>query len=118
LLLAISIIAILGAVSIPKYQANAVRNAKETVLKDNLSEMRRMIQLYTKERKKAPQSLQDLVEAGYFRQLPTDPITKSNSSWEPVTDTAVASHDQTNGITNVYSGSSAISSRGTAYNTW
>jgi general secretion pathway protein G len=63
--------------------------------------------------------LQDLVDAGYFRQLPIDPITNSNSSWEPATDTAVAAPDQTqSGIVDVHSGSTAISSEGTPYNTW
>ena len=118
LMIVITIIAILGAISIPMYKA-VVRNAKETVLKDNLREIRRIIDQYTADKKKAPTSLQDLVDAGYFRQLPVDPITNSNSTWEPATDTAVASADQTDsGITDVHSGSTAISSEGTPYNTW
>lgn len=118
LMIVITIIAILAAISIPMYKA-VVLNAKETVLKDNLREMRRVIDQYTADKKKAPQALQDLVDAGYFRDLPTDPVTNSNSSWEGVTDTAVASPDQTeSGITDVHSGSSAISSDGTPYNTW
>src|SRR5712692_6216994 len=118
LMIVITIIAILAAISIPMYKA-VVLNAKETVLKDNLRELRRIIDQYTEDKKKAPQSLQDLVDAGYFRQLPTDPITSSNSTWEPVNDTAVASPDQTeSGIADVHSGSTAISSEGTPYNTW
>ena len=117
-MIVITIIAILGAISIPMYKA-VVLNAKETVLKDNLREIRRIIDQYTADKKKAPQSLQDLVDAGYFRQLPTDPVTNSNSSWESVTDTAVASPDQTDsGIVDVHSGSAAVSSDGTPYNTW
>jgi general secretion pathway protein G len=81
--------------------------------------MRRVIDQYTADKKKAPQSLQDLVDGGYFRQLPTDPVTNSNSTWEAVTDTAVSSPDQTeSGIIDVHSGSAAISSEGTPYNTW
>src|SRR5437870_1825709 len=118
LMIVITIIAILAAISIPMYRS-VVRNAKETVLRDNLREMRRIIDQYTADKKKAPQSLQDLVDAGYFRQLPVDPITNSNSSWETTTDTSVASPEQTDsGITDVHSGSSAISSEGTPYNTW
>src|SRR5881396_3819086 len=118
LMIVITIIAILGAISIPMYKA-VVLNARETVLKDNLREMRRVIDQYTADKKKAPQSLQDLVDAGYFRQLPIDPITHSNSSWQPVNDTSVTSPDQTeSGIVNVHSGSAAISSEGTPYNTW
>src|ERR1051326_2858748 len=104
LMIVITIIAILGAITIPMYKA-VVLNAKETVLKDNLREMRRVIDQYTADKKKAPLALQDLVDAGYFRQLPVDPITNSNSSWQSTTDTAVASPDQTDsGITDVHSG--------------
>ena len=117
-MIVITIIAILAAISIPMYKA-VVLNARETVLKDNLRELRRIIDQYTADKKKAPLSLQDLVDAGYFRQLPSDPITNSNSSWETATDTAVAAPDQTeSGIVDVHSGSSAISSEGTPYNTW
>jgi general secretion pathway protein G len=118
LMIVITIIAILASITIPMYRA-VVLNAKETVLKDNLREMRRVIDQYTADKQKAPQSLQDLVDAGYFRQLPNDPITNSNSTWETVADTAVTSPDQTEaGIIDVHSGSTAISSEGTLYNTW
>ena|SRR5262244_4354819 len=118
LMIVITIIAILGAIALPIYKA-VVLNAKETVLKDNLRELRRVIDQYTADKKKAPQSLQDLVDAGYFRQLPLDPITNSNSTWETASDTAVAAADQTeSGIVDVHSGSTAISSGGMPYNTW
>jgi general secretion pathway protein G len=118
LMIVITIIAILAAISVPIYKA-VVLNAKETVLKDNLRDLRKIIDQYTADKKKAPQSLQDLVDAGYFRQLPIDPITNSNATWEPATDTAVAAPDQTeSGIVDVHSGSTAISSQGTPYNTW
>src|ERR1051326_3866160 len=118
LMIVITIIAILGAISIPMYKA-VVLNAKETVLKDNLREMRRVIDQYTADKKKAPQSLQDLVDAGYYRQLPLDPMTNSNSTWQPVNDTSITVPDQTDsGIVDVHSGSSGISSLGTPYNTW
>ena len=118
LMIVITIIAILAAISIPIYKA-VVLNAKETVLRDNLRALRRVIDQYTADKKKAPLSLQDLVDAGYFRQLPVDPITNSNSTWETVVDTAVASPDQTeSGITDVRSGSSSTGSDGTPYNTW
>ena len=117
-MIVITIIAILAAISIPMYKA-VVLNAKETVLKDNLRDLRRVIDQYTADKKKAPQALQDLVDAGYFRRLPVDPITNSDSSWETVADTAVSSPDQTDsGIVDVRSGSSRISSEGTPYNTW
>jgi general secretion pathway protein G len=118
LMIVITIIAILAAVSIPMYKA-VVLNAKETVLKDNLRTLRVVIDQYTADKKKAPQTLQDLVDAGYFKELPVDPMTGSNSTWETVADTSVSSPDQTeSGIVDVHSGSTSISSEGTPYNTW
>jgi general secretion pathway protein G len=118
LMIVITIIAILAAIAVPMYRAT-VRNARETILKDNLHTLRRVIDQYTADKKKAPQSLQDLVDAGYFKELPVDPITNSNSTWQPVNDTAVTSPDQTEaGIMDVHSGAPGVSSEGTAYNTW
>ena len=118
LMIVIMIIAILAAIAVPIYQAS-VRNARETVLRDNLITLRRVIDQYTADKKKAPQALQDLVDAGYFKQLPVDPITNSNSTWQPVMDTAVASPDQTDsGLSDVHSGAPGVGSDGTAYNTW
>jgi general secretion pathway protein G len=118
LMIVITMIAILAAISIPMYRATVLRT-RETVLKDSLREIRITIDQYTADKKKAPQSLQDLVDAGYYRVLPTDPFTYSNSSWVTATDTSISSPDQTDsGITDVHSGSSAISSEGTPYNTW
>ena len=118
LMIVITIIAILAAISIPMYRT-VVLQAKETVLKDNLREMRRVVDQYTADKKKSPLTLQDLVDAGYFRQLPLDPITGSNQTWETVTDTSVSAPDQTaSGIVDLHSGSTAISSEATPYNTW
>lgn len=118
LMIVLTIIAILASISIPMYQSIVLRT-KETVLKDNLRTLRNLIDQYTADKKKAPQALQDLVEAGYLREIPEDPITNSRDTWEVVMDTSVSSPDQTeSGIVNVRSGSTAISSEGTAYNTW
>src|ERR1043165_8485968 len=90
LMIVVTIIAILASIAIPIYRA-VVANAKETVLKDNLREMRRVIDQYTADKKKAPTSLQDLVDAGYFLELPVDPMTNSNSTWQTVTDSTSVS---------------------------
>src|SRR5947207_14787052 len=83
LMIVIAILGILASIAIPMYRA-VVLNARETVLKDNLRELRRVIDQYTADKKKAPASLQDLVDAGYFREMPVDPIdrksTRLNSS--------------------------------------
>jgi general secretion pathway protein G len=118
LMIVLTIIAILAGISIPMYQSVVLRT-RETVLRDNLRTLRNLIDQYTADKKKAPQALQDLVEAGYLRQIPEDPITNSTETWEVVTDTSVSSPDQIeSGIVDVHSGSPAISSEGTAYNSW
>ena len=118
LMVVITLIAILASIAVPMYRAS-VRNAKETVLHDNLITIRRVIDQYTADKKKAPQSLQDLVDAGYFKQLPVDPITNSNSTWQPVTDMSVSLPDQTDtGVTDVHSGAPGTASNRTTYNAW
>ena len=118
LMVVISIIVILMSVAIPRYQASILR-ARETVLRDDLYTLRSVIDQYTLDKQKAPQSLQDLVDAGYLKQLPMDPFTKSRETWVPVTDDSLLSPDQTApGIMDVHSGSEQTSSEGTAYSTW
>ena len=118
LMVVISIIVILMSVAIPRYQASILR-ARETVLKDDLYTMRSVIDEYTLDKQKAPQTLQDLVDAGYIKQLPKDPFTNTRDSWVPVQDDSLMSPDQTEpGIIDVHSGSDLSSSEGTAYNTW
>ena len=118
LMIVLTIIAILVTIAIPMYTAVMLR-AKESVLKANLRDMREAIDAYTADKKKAPQSLQDLIDGGYFRDIPADPITQSNSTWEVKIDTSVAAADQTeSGIVDVHSGAAQTSSEGTPYNTW
>ena len=118
LMVVISIIVILMSVAIPRYQASILR-ARETVLRDDLYTLRSVIDQYTLDKQKAPQSLQDLVEAGYLKQLPIDPFTNNRDSWVPMTDDSILSPDQSQpGIVDVHSGSEQNSSEGTAYSSW
>jgi len=120
LMIVISIILILVSVALPAYNQSIVR-ARESVLKQNLFTMRSVISQYTLDKQKAPQSLDDLVSAGYLKQLPIDPMTGHNDSWVPdQEDNTVMSIDEQDqgGIIDVHSGSEAVSSEGTAYNTW
>jgi general secretion pathway protein G len=118
LMVVISIIVILMSVAIPRYQASILR-ARETVLRDDLYTLRSVIDEYTLDKQKAPQSLQDLVGAGYLKQLPMDPFTNTRDSWVPVTDDSIMSPDQSQpGIIDVHSGSDQNSSEGTAYSSW
>jgi general secretion pathway protein G len=118
LMVVISIIVILLSLAIPNYQGS-ILHARETSLRQDLYTLRSLIDQYTLDKQKAPQSLQDLVQAGYIKELPRDPFTNSRDSWVPVTDDSIMSPDQTEpGIIDVHSGSDQNSSEGTAYSSW
>jgi len=117
LMIVISIIMILMAVAVPMYNQSIVQ-ARESVLRSNLNTLRNVIQQYTLDKQKAPQSLDDLVQGGYLRQIPVDPMTRQ-PNWEVVQeDVQMAVDQQEPGITDVHSASTATASDGTAYNTW
>ena len=86
LVVVLAIISILLAVALPMYQ-KSLRRTKEAVLKNNLFTLRTVIDEYTFDKKKAPQTLQDLVDQGYLRQVPIDPIT-GNDQWRIVMEDA------------------------------
>ena len=118
LMIVISIILILVSIAVPMYQQSVTR-AKEAVLRQDLKTMRDQIDNYTMDKEKGPQSLQDLVDAGYLRKIPADPFTSSADSWQVESSDTLQSLDQTEpGITDVHSGSSQTGSDGTAYSTW
>lgn len=94
-------------------------HAKEPTLREDLSLMRDAIGHYTKDKEEAPQDLDALVTSGYLRQIPTDPFTESNETWQVVlADPNPAGRKHKLGITDVHSGSMLISSKGTPYNSW
>ena len=119
MMIVISIIIILMAIAIPNYNRTVIQS-RESVLRSNLSTLRSVISQYTLDKQKAPQSLEDLVTAGYFKAIPTDPMTGHNDSWtvEEESDTIMTVDQKEPGIFDVHSGSSAVGSDGTAYNTW
>jgi general secretion pathway protein G len=117
LMMVIFIIMILASVAMPVYN-QAVVQARESVLRSNLATLRSVISQYTLDKQKAPQSLDDLVTAGYLRQIPLDPMTRQ-PNWEVVQEDVMMAVDQQEpGITDVHSASTANASDGTAYNAW
>jgi general secretion pathway protein G len=117
LMIVISIIMILMAVAVPMYNQSIVQ-ARESVLRSNLSTLRSVISQYTLDKQKAPQSLDDLVQAGYLRQIPVDPMTRE-TNWEVVQEDVMLAVDQQDpGITDVHSASTNTATDGTAYSTW
>ena len=118
LMIVMAIIVILISIAIPQYQKAIVRS-KESVLKNNLFTLRQVIDEYTYDKQKAPQSLQDLVSAGYLRDIPIDPMTDSNQTWHTIMEDALQSVDQTEpGIFDVKSGSDKTGLDGTPYADW
>jgi general secretion pathway protein G len=111
------IMGILLSIALPIYSQAIVR-AREAVLRNDLFELRKLISQYTLDKQKAPQSLEDLVQAGYLKEIPKDPMTH-DANWEPKQEDVLLSVDQQDpGIDDVHSASNAMSSDGTAYSTW
>jgi general secretion pathway protein G len=118
LMVVMLIIGILTAIAIPAY-AHYVQAAKEAVLKEDLHVMRSAIDSYTVDKQKAPQGLDDLVQGGYLKAVPKDPITNRNDSWMVSQSDALSSMDQTDsGISDVHSGAQQTATDGSSYSTW
>jgi len=120
LMIVISVLLILISIAIPQYR-ESVRRARESVLKQDLYDMRKLISEYTLDKQKAPQSLEDLVSAHYLGSVPKDPIT-GQSDWqaEQCDDSTISAPEEqdTGGMCDVHSSSTQTGSDGTAYNTW
>jgi general secretion pathway protein G len=114
MMVVITIIVILITIAIPIYQKSIIR-AKESVLANNLFTLRTVIDNYTYDKEKAPQSLQDLVSDGYLRKIPMDPITNT-ADWKTVMEDATQAINQAEpGIFDVHSYSDKIGLDGTPY---
>jgi general secretion pathway protein G len=118
LMVVMAIIVVLITMAIPVYQKSIIR-AKESVLKNNLFTIRTVIDNYTYDKQKAPQSLQDLVAEGYLREVPVDPMTASNQGWKVIMEDATQAVNQDSpGIFDVRSGSEKLGLDGTPYADW
>ena len=118
LAIVMAIIGIIVSMAVPLYQKSIIRS-KESVLKQNLFTLRTVIDEYTYDKQKAPQSLQDLVQQGYLRTVPIDPMTGSDSTWQIIMEDGMNATSQNEpGIFDVRSGSEARSLEGTPYSDW
>ncbi len=118
LMVVITIIVVLITMAIPIYNKTIIR-AKESVLRQNLTTIRLVIDNYTYDKMKAPQSLGDLVTEGYLRDIPMDPMTGSNQSWKTIMEDPGQAVDQSQpGIWDVKSTSEKTSLEGTPYSEW
>jgi general secretion pathway protein G len=117
MMVVISIMVILISIGLPIY-SQSVRRSREAVLRNDLFELRSLISQYTLDKQKAPQSLDDLVTAGYIKVVPKDPTT-NEANWEVVQEDVLLAVDQQDpGISDVHSASNDTGSDGTAYSTW
>lgn len=116
LMIVISIIIILAAIALPQFQ-KTILASREAVLRDDLFKMRSLLDQYAADKGKLPQSLDDLVTGGYMRELPVDPIT-GQKDWTTVTGEDPNSTEGEQGVTDIHSASSDVSSEGTPYSEW
>ncbi|HLL15982.1 MAG TPA: prepilin-type N-terminal cleavage/methylation domain-containing protein [Pyrinomonadaceae bacterium] len=116
LMIVISIIIILAIIVLPQYQ-KTVLQARESVLKDDLAQMRKLLDQYAADKGKLPQSLEDLSGSGYLREVPVDPIT-GQKDWNVIMGPDANSAEGGQGVVDVRSASGDLSSEGTPYSEW
>ena len=117
LMIVVSILLILVSIAIPNY-TSSVKRARESVLRQDLFTMRSVISQYTLDKQKMPQSADDLVQAGYLKIIPTDPMTnEANWNWHTADEGTIMSPDEQDqgGLDDVYSASSEVGTNGVPY---
>ena len=118
LMIVMAIIGILITLAIPSF-VGAIKHAREAALKEDLQTMRTAIDTYTMDKQKGPQSLDDLVQDGYIRAIPEDPMTRSKDTWVTDSSDSMVSLDETEpGIIDVHSGSTETGTDGQLYSSW
>ena len=94
---------------------DSIEGARESDLRQDLFQLRSLISQYTLDNQESPKSLDDLVKAGYLKQIPVDPIT-GKPDWAVDVIMDPVRHEP--GISALHSSSLKISSNGTVYRTW
>jgi prepilin-type N-terminal cleavage/methylation domain-containing protein len=126
LIIVVAIIGILATVAMPALK-DMPRRANEAVLKTNLRTLRDVIDQHYGDKGRYPASLEALVEGGYLRKVPIDPMTKSSDTWQLVYEEidpdnppveSEAGEEAQPGVVDVHSGSEKISLDGTPYSEW
>jgi general secretion pathway protein G len=118
LMIVMAIIGVLATLAVPSF-VGALRQAREAVLKEDLHVLRTAIDSYTADKQKAPQAIQDLIQDGYIKSIPEDPMTHSKETWVTNSSDMLSSIDQTDpGIDDIHSGSQDVGSDGQPYSAW
>ena len=113
MVMVMTIIVVLATVGVVSYQHIQLK-AKEEVLKQDLKTMRKLIDEYQADREQLPKALEDLVTAGYMRNIPIDPIT-GDKDWNEEQGEDTISRDGGQGLVDVHSNAQGTSSDGTPY---
>ena len=113
LMISMFIMIILLSVAVPTYQ-RSMTHARETVLKENLWQMRRAIDQFTADKGKMPKNIDELVEAKYLHEKPIDPV-RNDTEWDEVQGEDPNSTDSTQGLKDVRSQAEGEDSEGVAY---
>jgi general secretion pathway protein G len=116
-MIVISVMMILMAIAIPSYQHHVIQT-HEAVLKQNLDTLNKVIEQYRMDKRESPQSLEDLVSAGYLHQLPVDPMTGKADWVTDQEDSQNALDPQQPGISRAHSASTGTALNGESYSTW
>ena len=116
LMIVISIIIILAAITLPQFQ-KTILHTRESVLRNDLHQMRILIDQFAADKGRLPQSLDELASEGYMRQVPVDPITGQND-WTPIMGEDPNSTDGDQGLIDVKSIAEGVSTEGTPYSEW
>ena len=116
LMIVISIIIILAAITLPQYQ-RTIMHTRETVLRDDLYKMRSLIDQFAADKGRLPQSVDELASEGYIRDVPVDPFT-GEKDWAITTGEDPNATEGEQGMTDIHSSSSEISTEGTPYSEW
>ena len=114
LMIAMFILIILLSVALPTYQ-RSIQHARETVLKENLWQMRKAIDQFHSDKGKLPQSVSELVDGKYLREAPVDPITEK-AEWDEIMGEDTTSPEAEQGMTDVKSLAEGTDSEGKDYN--
>lgn len=122
LMIVVTIIGILATIAVPSYKWSLIK-AREAVLRENLYSIRSSIDQFNADQGKYPDSLEDLVDKKYLKDLPKDPFTGKNDTWttksppEP-TDGSASGSMETGNVYDVNSGSDLVGTDGRPYSEW
>lgn len=111
LMIVVTIIGILATLAEPTWQGS-ITKAREASLKQTLFTVRDVLDQYRADHGKYPQAMAEVVSAGYLRQIPPDPFTRSTTTWQEIP------YESGGGVFDVHSGSPLVGKDGTPYNQW